>query len=118
VLHFADRVIFDGAEHTIAALAGTSVRLVATSGQVCVVSLPHLLAAPDFDVVDGGRRRLMLRGLGLLDGLPGGRRRDGTRVGTPHRRGEHWPAADPISTRSFRLRGHGSSPLRPTSDAG
>jgi hypothetical protein len=43
-------VLFEGAEHQVVALAGTSVRLLSDAGQDTVVALPFLLAAPDFAV--------------------------------------------------------------------
>ena len=69
VLRLGDRVVFDGAEHTVAGLAGTSVRLVSVSGQPSVVLLSHLLASPDFELV-GSSPRTRLAGIGLLEELP------------------------------------------------
>jgi hypothetical protein len=46
VLGIGDRVLFEGAEHQVVALAGTSVRLLSDAGQATVVALPFLLAAP------------------------------------------------------------------------
>jgi hypothetical protein len=69
VLRLGDRVVFDGAEHTVAGLAGTSVRLVSVSGQPSVVLLSHLLASPGFELV-GSSPRTGLAGIGLLEELP------------------------------------------------
>ncbi|MDW5324463.1 Mu transposase C-terminal domain-containing protein [Plantactinospora sp. KLBMP9567] len=60
---------FDGGEHQVVAVAGTSVRLRAQAGTEQVVLASFLMAAPDFAVVDG----TTLPGVepfGLLDGLP------------------------------------------------
>ena len=69
VLRVGDRVVFAGEEHTVVALAGTSVRLVAVSGQHSVVLLPYLLSAGDFAVI-GARSPEDSVPLGLLDGVP------------------------------------------------
>jgi hypothetical protein len=69
VLRLGDRVRFDGAEHTVAGLAGTSVRLVSGGGQPSVVLLCHLLSAPGFELLDAATRP-QLAGLGLLAGVP------------------------------------------------
>lgn len=68
VLRIGDQVLFEGGEHTVAALAGTSIRLASPSGQARVVLLAHLLSSPGFELV-GGARLPGLRGLGLLDEL-------------------------------------------------
>ncbi|GHC81212.1 transposase [Nocardiopsis terrae] len=69
VLRVGDRVVFRGDEHTVVALAGTSVRLVAASGRHSVVLLPYLLSAVDFAVI-GVRSPEGFAPLGLLDGVP------------------------------------------------
>ncbi|GAA2113143.1 hypothetical protein GCM10009802_11670 [Streptomyces synnematoformans] len=46
-----DRVRYDGREHTVAALHGTSVRLVDDSQGATVVLLGHLLASEGFAVL-------------------------------------------------------------------
>ena len=73
VLGIGDRVLFEGAEHQVVALAGTSVRLLPDAGQAMVVALPFLLAAPDFAVVRAGSAVLpkpVMAPHGLLDALP------------------------------------------------
>jgi hypothetical protein len=69
VLRPGDQVVFDGTEHTVAGLAGTSVRLVSASGGHSVVLLSHLLASPGFELV-GAPPASGLAGLGLLEQLP------------------------------------------------
>ncbi|MEV6256823.1 Mu transposase C-terminal domain-containing protein [Nocardia sp. NPDC051929] len=60
---------FDGVEHQVVAIAGTSVRLRSADGEHMVVLASHLMAAPDFGVVDGAAPPEMTP-LGLLDTLP------------------------------------------------
>jgi len=69
VLRPGDWVHFNGAEHLVVALAGTSVRLRADDGAEQVVLGTHLMAAPGFAVVDGAPM-LELEPFGLLDSLP------------------------------------------------
>lgn len=69
VLRIGDRVVFSGAEHTVVALSGSSVRLLVPSGETTVVALPYLLAAPDFAIVGAGRGA-RLSPEGLLEALP------------------------------------------------
>ena len=74
VLGIGDRVVFDGSEHQVVALAGTSVRLLSDAGQATVVALPFLLAAADFAIVHAGGAaplRPLMAPHGLLDALPG-----------------------------------------------
>ena len=52
VLHVGDRVVFDGDEHQVVGLSGTSVRLRADCGVQQVVLAGHLMAAADFTVLD------------------------------------------------------------------
>ena len=52
VLRVGEWVHFDGEEHQVVALAGTSVRLHSRSGAAQVVLLTFLLAAADFELVD------------------------------------------------------------------
>jgi putative transposase len=69
VLRPGDWVIFDGGEHQVVALAGTSVRLRSGDGIEQVVLGTHLMSAPGFAVVDGAP----LPGVepfGLLECLP------------------------------------------------
>jgi hypothetical protein len=73
VLGIGDRVLFEGAEHQVVALAGTSVRLLSDAGQATVVALPFLLAAPDFAVIRAGSAvlpRPVMAPHGLLEALP------------------------------------------------
>jgi hypothetical protein len=53
VLRPGDWVSFDGDEHQVLALAGTSVRLRAQGGAEQVVLASYLMAAPDFAVTGG-----------------------------------------------------------------
>jgi len=69
VLRIGDRVVFGGAEHAVVALSGSSVRLLADSGETTVVAMPYLLAAPDFAAIGAGPRA-RLAPLGLLESLP------------------------------------------------
>jgi len=69
VLRPGDRVVFDGAEHQVAGLAGTSVRLRSGHGTEQVVLAAHLMASPGFAVVDGAPLPEMAP-FGLLDALP------------------------------------------------
>jgi putative transposase len=69
VLHIGDRVRLGGTVHTITALTGMSVRLVAQSGHSSVVLLTHLLSAADFEALDAPAGPGLPRP-GLLDGLP------------------------------------------------
>ena len=70
VLRPGDWVSFDGAEHQVLALAGTSVRLRAQDGAEQVVLASYLMAAPDF-AVTGGDPVPAVESSGLLDSLPG-----------------------------------------------
>jgi hypothetical protein len=69
VLRIGDRVVFAGAEHAVVALTGSSVRLVADSGESTVVAVPYLVGAPDFAVVGAGSRA-RVSPEGLLESLP------------------------------------------------
>jgi putative transposase len=62
-------VRFDGADHVVVALAGTSVRLRSDDGGELVVLAGHLMASPEF-AVDGGGPLPDLEPSGLLDSLP------------------------------------------------
>ncbi len=62
-------VHFDGEEHQVVALAGTSVRLHSRSGAAQVVLLTFLLTAADFDLVDGPAMPAV-EPFELLDSLP------------------------------------------------
>ncbi|MGQ0716650.1 MAG: Mu transposase C-terminal domain-containing protein [Pseudonocardiales bacterium] len=70
VLRPGDRVVFDGTEHTVVGLSGTSVRLVSDDGSDAVIALAHLQAAADFAVGSGGAAAVGLPALGLLDAVP------------------------------------------------
>jgi transposase InsO family protein len=69
VLALGDWVSWDGSEQQVVALAGTAVRLRSAAGAESVVLASHLLAAPDFAVVDG-RSSSLVEPFGLLQGLP------------------------------------------------
>jgi len=68
VLKPGDRVRFDGDEHLVTGLAGTSVRLRSNSGHHQVVLAGHLMAAPDFAVLDAAELPA-LEPFGLLESL-------------------------------------------------
>ncbi|MCX4428768.1 hypothetical protein ACIQWL_52225 [Streptomyces mirabilis] len=70
LLSLGDRVHYDGREHTVAALHGTSVRLVDDAQAASVVLLGHLLASESFAVLSTGPARPPLPEEGVLDGLP------------------------------------------------
>lgn len=53
VLRIGDTVTFDGSEHRVVGMSGTSVRLAGTDGTVTVVLLSHLVASDGFAVVAG-----------------------------------------------------------------
>jgi transposase InsO family protein len=69
VLRPGDWVSFDGGEHQVLALTGTSVRLRAQDGGEQVVLASYLMAAPDF-AVTGGEPVPRVDSFGLLDSLP------------------------------------------------
>lgn len=71
VLRPGDRVHFDGGEHQVIALAGTSVRLRADDGTEQVVLAGYLLASPEFAVI-GGEPAPAVEPFGLADRLPAG----------------------------------------------
>ncbi|MGI8614170.1 MAG: transposase [Nocardioidaceae bacterium] len=69
VLRPGDWVHFDGGDHQVVALAGTSVRLRSEAGAEQVVLGTHLMASPGFAVVDGAPTATV-EPFGLLDSLP------------------------------------------------
>jgi putative transposase len=69
VLRPGDWVRYDGGEHQVIALAGTSVRLRSDNGAESVVLVAYLLASPEFALIDGAPMPSM-EPFGLLDGLP------------------------------------------------
>jgi len=71
VLRPGDRVRYDGADHLVVALAGTSVRLRSADGAELVVLAGHLMASPEFTVTGGGTLP-EVEPLGLLESLPAG----------------------------------------------
>jgi len=87
VLRPGDWVRYDGADHQVIALAGTSVRLRSDVGAESVVLVAYLMASPEFAVIDGTPTP-SVEPFGLMDGLPGEGARAGARMGTPHRGGE------------------------------
>jgi hypothetical protein len=48
VLRIGDMVIFDGSEHRVAGMSGTSVRLAGADGTPAVVLLSHLVSSDGF----------------------------------------------------------------------
>jgi putative transposase len=69
VLRPGDRVAFDGTDHLVVALTGTSVRLRCDDGSEAVVLASYLMASPEFAVI-GGDPVPSMEPFGLLDGLP------------------------------------------------
>ena len=69
VLRPGDWVRYDGADHQVIALAGTSVRLRSAVGAESVVLVAYLMASPDFAVIDGAPTP-SVEPFGLLDSLP------------------------------------------------
>ena len=55
VLRPGDLVRYDGADHQVIALAGTSVWLRSEHGAESVVLLAYQMASPEFAVIDGAR---------------------------------------------------------------
>ncbi|HEX9498223.1 MAG TPA: integrase, partial [Mycobacterium sp.] len=70
VLRPGDWVLYDGGEHQVLALAGTSVRLRTVDGADSVVLAGHLMASPGFAVVDS-EPAPSVEPFALLDSLPG-----------------------------------------------
>jgi hypothetical protein len=69
VLRPGDWVAYDGGEHQVIALAGTSVRLRSGDGAESVVLVAYLMASPEFAVIDGAPTP-WVEPFGLLEGLP------------------------------------------------
>jgi putative transposase len=69
VLRPGDLVRYDGGDHQVIALAGTSVRLRSEHGAESVVLLAYLMASPEFAVIDGAPTP-SVEPFGLMDGLP------------------------------------------------
>ncbi|WP_406191036.1 hypothetical protein OG331_50050 [Streptomyces sp. NBC_01017] len=69
LLKVGDRVVFVGLEHTVVAVAGTTVQLLSAAGEPSTVLVAYLFAAPDFEVV-GSAPVPPLTFQGLLEGLP------------------------------------------------
>jgi hypothetical protein len=69
VLRLGDWVSFDGGDHQVVGVVGTSVRLRSAAGVEQVVLAAHLMAAPDFAVIDG-KPLPRVEPFGLLDSLP------------------------------------------------
>jgi putative transposase len=68
VLRPGDLVRYDGGDHQVIALAGTSVRLRSEHGAESVVLLAYLMASPGFAVIDGAPAP-WVEPFGLLEGL-------------------------------------------------
>ena len=69
VLRPGDWVRYDGGDHQVIALAGTSVRLRSDVGAESVVLVAYLMASPEFAVIDGAPTP-SVEPFGLMDGLP------------------------------------------------
>jgi putative transposase len=69
VLRPGDRVSFDNDEHQVVGLSGTAVRLRSDSGAEQLVLAGHLIASPDFAVLDAAPAPVIDK-FGLLDALP------------------------------------------------
>ena len=69
VLRPGDWVRYDGEDHQVIALAGTSVRLRSDVGAESVVLVAYLMASPEFAVIDGAPTP-SVEPFGLLEGLP------------------------------------------------
>lgn len=69
MLGVGDRVTFDGGEHEIVGIAGTSVQLRGDDGAEQVVLAGYLMAAADF-ALHSGQAWAVLEPFGLLDSLP------------------------------------------------
>ena len=104
MLRPGDWVRYDGGDHQVVALAGTSVRLRSDDGAESVVLAAYLMASPEFAVIDGAPAP-SVEPFGLLEGLPGEGARGGARVGAPHRGGGDGVAAGPAARRDAASRG-------------
>ncbi|MDX3309253.1 Mu transposase C-terminal domain-containing protein [Streptomyces sp. ME08-AFT2] len=69
-LRVGDRVRFDGQVHTVAGLAGTTVRLVDSHGAPSLMMFTHLMAAEDFELLDSQATTPGLPPFGQLDTVP------------------------------------------------
>ncbi|MFE7765887.1 hypothetical protein [Streptomyces sp. NPDC057438] len=69
-LRVGDRVRFDGQVHTVAGLAGTTVRLVDRHGAPSLMMFTHLMAAEDFELLDSQAGTPGLPPFGQLDTVP------------------------------------------------
>jgi hypothetical protein len=70
VLGVGDRVRFGGQVHTVAGLAGTTVRLVDSRGAPSLMMFTHLMAAEDFELLDSQAATPGLPPFGQLDTVP------------------------------------------------
>ncbi|WP_280185675.1 MULTISPECIES: Mu transposase C-terminal domain-containing protein [Nocardia] len=69
MVRVGDRVVFDGDEHVVVGLSGTSVRLRSDAGSEQVLLASYLMGASDFQVI-GGEPVAAVEPHGLLDALP------------------------------------------------
>ena len=92
-------VRFDGDEHQVVALAGTSVRLRSRGGAAQVVLLAFLLAAADFELLDEQQSVPSVEPFGLLETLPS-EVLSRPAAGAAHRRGGYRRAAGPAGGQS------------------
>jgi len=70
VLRVGDRVRFDGGVHEVVAMEGTTVRLVSGNGIPWIAAAGHLMAMPDFGIVDGQASGPVLPPLSLIEAVP------------------------------------------------
>jgi len=70
VLQVGDQVVFDGAEHQVVTISGTSVRLLGSDGSVQVVALLFLVSSAGFAVVGPRPQGAPIPPFALLDAVP------------------------------------------------
>ncbi|MFI6030791.1 TnsA-like heteromeric transposase endonuclease subunit [Amycolatopsis magusensis] len=70
LLHVDARVLFDGVEHRVVALAGTQVRLVAEDGTPSVMLLSHLVGSPGFALLGNDSPSAPVLAGQVLDDVP------------------------------------------------
>jgi hypothetical protein len=65
-------VIFDGSEHRVAGMSGTSVRLAGADGTPAVVLLSHLVSSDGFTIIGGERPLAATASVMALEDVPAG----------------------------------------------
>jgi hypothetical protein len=70
VLRIGDMVIFDGSEHRVAGMSGTSVRLAGADGTPAVVLLSHLVSSDGFAIIGGERPLAATASVMALEDVP------------------------------------------------